>query len=374
MPRIVLKEHESERALEFSGTDATIGRDPACAFLIEGPSSKVVSARHARIFFQDSSWWVEDSSRNGTILDDERLQRGHRHALKAGQVIGLGESGPRYKVVSLDSRTVAETVIEPPGAAARTDPPQVEALPGTTAPTPAMVDARTAAIRYSEAIRAGLNVEERTEATDPSPDWLVHIVLRALHTNQRYEVRARVVKLGRAPECNVQVPPEHGAAVSRVHAEISISDGGVMLRDLGSRNGTFVNGHRIHSAHPASRNDQITLGSGGPTYAIEDLRIVKGDPSASETPESSGPAVGERLRVGGSGPPRAEPPTGPSRPGAHPPIGQARQVSRDLPRGGRTAFVGSVLEGLGQKDARRARIVVWAIVLIAAVIVAVLLG
>ena len=97
MARIALKELESDRSLAVEQLESLIGRDPACGFVIEGPKSKVVSARHARIFYQDSAWWIQDMSRNGTILDDERLQNGQRHALKVGQLIGLGESGPRLR-------------------------------------------------------------------------------------------------------------------------------------------------------------------------------------------------------------------------------------------------------------------------------------
>src|SRR6266850_7520063 len=114
MPRIVLQDLETEKTQSVADTQATLGRDPASGFVIEGPNSKVVSGRHARIFFQDSAWWIEDTSRNGTVLDDERLQAGQRHAIKVGQVIGLGESGPRLRIMALDSRKVAETVMEFP--------------------------------------------------------------------------------------------------------------------------------------------------------------------------------------------------------------------------------------------------------------------
>src|SRR6266850_529431 len=114
MPRIVLQDLETEKTQSVADTQATLGRDPACGFVIEGPNSKVVSGRHARIFFQDSAWWIEDTSRNGTILDEERLQPGQRHALRVGQLIGLGESGPRYRVVLLESRNIANTVLEMP--------------------------------------------------------------------------------------------------------------------------------------------------------------------------------------------------------------------------------------------------------------------
>ena len=127
MPRIVLKDIETERALSVADLEATIGRDPSSAIVIDGPKSKVVSGRHARIFFQDNAWWIEDTSRNGTVLDDERLQSGQRHAVRVGQVVGLGESGPRLRVVTLDTRKIAETVME-----LKTEPPP--APNATTAP------------------------------------------------------------------------------------------------------------------------------------------------------------------------------------------------------------------------------------------------
>src|SRR5436853_5476811 len=114
MPRIVLKDTETEKTLHVPDTEATIGRDPSSGFVVEGSKAKVVSSRHARIYFQDNAWWLEDTSRNGTILDSERLQVGQRHAIRVGQTIGLGESGPRYRIAALESKQVAATVMEPP--------------------------------------------------------------------------------------------------------------------------------------------------------------------------------------------------------------------------------------------------------------------
>jgi len=312
MPRIVLKASDSEKTIEALAGEATIGRDPACLLFIDGPNSKVVSARHARIFWQDSAWWIEDTSRNGTIVDEERLQPGQRHALKEGQLIGLGESGPRYRVATLESRQVAQTMVEPSGAAAAASANETgstaprraaapEAPVATTPPPTNSAEVRTAALRKSEAARAGVKVEESTEPMSPSPDWMVHVVLRATNTNQHYEIRSHVVKLGRSPECNVQIPPELGASVSRVHADILVTDGGVTLRDAGSRNGTFLNGRRVDAPHIVARNDLIMLGAGGPTFSIEDLHIVKGEaspaPGGSEdlgeqTPKSARPLAG----------------------------------------------------------------------------------
>src|SRR4029077_20617078 len=97
--------------------------------------SKVVSSRHARIYFQDNGWWIEDTSRNGTILDSERLQVGQRHAIRVGQTIGLGESGPRYRIAALESKQVAATVMELPDLNAPAAKPVVEP---STAPRQSM--------------------------------------------------------------------------------------------------------------------------------------------------------------------------------------------------------------------------------------------
>src|SRR5687768_3991284 len=51
--------------------------------------------------------------------------------------------------------------------------------------------------------------------------------------------------IGRAPTCDL---PVFDPTISRRHAELVCDDSGVSLRDLGSSNGTFVNGARIETA------------------------------------------------------------------------------------------------------------------------------
>ena len=52
----------------------------------------------------------------------------------------------------------------------------------------------------------------------------------------------RTVTIGRAPECEVLIAD---AACSRRHAQLHVDDGTVTLEDLGSHNGTRVNGERV---------------------------------------------------------------------------------------------------------------------------------
>ena len=62
--------------------------------------------------------------------------------------------------------------------------------------------------------------------------------------------------IGRSEDCDYAVA---SSRVSRAHAEISKAAGAYLLRDLGSTNGTFVNGQPIESMMLAS-GDRLSLG------------------------------------------------------------------------------------------------------------------
>jgi DNA-binding winged helix-turn-helix (wHTH) protein len=63
--------------------------------------------------------------------------------------------------------------------------------------------------------------------------------------------------LGRDPTAGIYV--DH-PSVSRRHARISIASDGVTLQDLGSRNGTFLNGRRVEGSATIHHNSVIGLG------------------------------------------------------------------------------------------------------------------
>lgn len=62
---------------------------------------------------------------------------------------------------------------------------------------------------------------------------------------------------GRGEECQVRFNSEW---VSRQHCVLRVTDQEVCLHDLGSRNGTLVNGTLISDAYPLAEGDQIQLG------------------------------------------------------------------------------------------------------------------
>ena len=55
------------------------------------------------------------------------------------------------------------------------------------------------------------------------------------------------------------LPLSFDKGVSRRHAKLSIAPGGLLLEDLGSTNGTFVNGERIASQR-LQDGDRVTVG------------------------------------------------------------------------------------------------------------------
>ncbi|NPV52895.1 MAG: FHA domain-containing protein [Firmicutes bacterium] len=66
-----------------------------------------------------------------------------------------------------------------------------------------------------------------------------------------------VVSLGRGPGNIISIPDPY---VSAVHARIVRRGEGYWLEDLGSRNGTFVNGKRVSRAVRLRPGDTITVG------------------------------------------------------------------------------------------------------------------
>ena len=78
-----------------------------------------------------------------------------------------------------------------------------------------------------------------------------------LPTSRRLALTDQVVRIGRMPDCAVQLTDSN---ISRYHAEIRPSTEGYVVADLGSTNGTRVNGNRV-SERALRDGDQITVGA-----------------------------------------------------------------------------------------------------------------
>lgn len=86
------------------------------------------------------------------------------------------------------------------------------------------------------------------------------------------------IRFGRHPECEVSFDPHRDIDASSRHAELRSVGGGWVLVDLGSSNGTYVEGHRVTEAKVAQDAAvHIEFGPGGPR-----IRLFVGDDAAIE--------------------------------------------------------------------------------------------
>ncbi|HEY6808587.1 MAG TPA: FHA domain-containing protein, partial [Gemmatimonadales bacterium] len=95
----------------------------------------------------------------------------------------------------------------------------------------------------------------------------------------------RTLVVGRAVTSDI---PIYDPTISRRHAEVSLAADGVRIKDLGSSNGTFLNGARVTESD-AAENDVVTFGKVA-------FRVV------AVTPPSARPAIPAPVA-----PPAAEP-------------------------------------------------------------------
>ena len=79
--------------------------------------------------------------------------------------------------------------------------------------------------------------------------------------------RARFT-IGRDPDCDLVIPD---ISVSRWHARLDRDANGWLLRDLGSTNGTRLNGWRVRDPVPVGRGDRVSFGA--VTFVLSDRAL-----------------------------------------------------------------------------------------------------
>jgi S1-C subfamily serine protease len=93
--------------------------------------------------------------------------------------------------------------------------------------------------------------------------------------------RKAYVGLGRHPLSDVRFDAERDLDVSSRHAAIIRKADGFILQDLGSRNGTFLNGTRVTTDTPLQDGDVIGFGANGPVLEFHAIPAEAGDEIAT---------------------------------------------------------------------------------------------
>ena len=154
--------------------------------------------------------------------------------------LAMGESGVSARVVQPTEG------LQPVGSAAPSEPPSMSA----PLPKPPSAPSSTLVYRLDEPL------PEAVPETEPEPEPPRDLPTLSFEGREVPITGDRVV-LGRSRECDIRLDD---ANVSRRHAEVRLEDGTYWIADLGSTNGTELNGRSIERAQ-LSDGDRITVGS-----------------------------------------------------------------------------------------------------------------
>lgn len=111
------------------------------------------------------------------------------------------------------------------------------------------------------------------------------------------ELAAPETQIGKGPRNDVVIADP---AVSTAHVMIRLDGGRYVVNDLGSRNGTFVNGERIESARPLNHGDVIGIGLSKLTFRLADhseTSAIKADEVATARRVGPPPLTEESLAM-----------------------------------------------------------------------------
>lgn len=121
-------------------------------------------------------------------------------------------------------------------------------------------------------------------------------------TGHREPLTADFATLGRHPSSDLRFDAERDRDVSARHAAVFRQGPTFVVRDLGSTNGTWVNGARIRRDRALEPGDRIRLGAEGPEieFQVVDAEAVRAGPSVGPVPHAAAP-------VPAASPPPTEP-------------------------------------------------------------------
>ncbi|WP_328559688.1 FHA domain-containing protein [Streptomyces coelicoflavus] len=287
MPELVLESNGRTWTLDPSRSYA-LGRDPQGELVFDDAR---VSWRHATISFNGRSWVVDDhGSTNGTFVHGQRVQQ---MELGAGTVLNLGNATDGARV----SLTAAQAPAATPQAQPQQQPPQQQpyAAQGANAgwaqqAPPAQEPFQQQAPQHGQqhqAQQAGWQQQQPPQQVVPQPQQAApHFPQqhgpggaagappvhgdRSPTTFHQFSL-GRVMRIGRALENDLVVSD---LQVSRNHAEFHATpDGRMEIRDLGSHNGTYVNGQPIPKGGTQLLGPTDIVGVGHSTFQIVGDRL-----------------------------------------------------------------------------------------------------
>ena len=241
----MLKGTDSIAQLEFADTPQNpsfkltkeriwLGRDPKCDIVIEMDKA-MVSRRHADIFRQHSGYILTDNhSFNGTLVNDHRISAPTQ--LYHGDEIRLGMGGPVLRF-NLPQQVIPNADVLP---GQRNIAPEQSVVMPSFMGTPNAAGPKTMVIKGD--LLDKLNTEKNNAAQ----------LLMSLTFGSKSELT-----IGRGEKNDISLD---GLQISNRHARLLKSNSGIVIEDLKSSNGIYLNGKRL-SKHVLTPEDAVQIGA-----------------------------------------------------------------------------------------------------------------
>ncbi|MFE4336636.1 FHA domain-containing protein [Streptomyces sp. NPDC056831] len=284
VPELVLELNGRTWTLDPSRS-YTLGRDPQGDLTIDDAR---VSWRHATISWGGHSWFIEDhGSTNGTYVQGRRI---HQLEIGPGSAVHLGNAtdGPRLSI----GAAAGADVYSGQGAGAQQAPGQQPqqggaGRPGQQAPVPPQQQQQP-----QQGWQQAPQVQPQQQPAQPQQHQVPHqqgmaktpgadgpggaagapsVYGDRSPTTFHQFALGRVMRIGRALENELVVSD---LQVSRHHAEFHATpDGRFEIRDLGSHNGTYVNGQPLSKSGSAFIGPNDIVGVGHSTFRLVGDRL-----------------------------------------------------------------------------------------------------
>lgn len=216
-----------------------IGREASSHLVVE---SDLVSRRHAEILRGSGGDSLLDLSGNGVWVNGRRITA--PVLLREGDLIRIGETEFRYHL--------PESGAAPAGAGYRLGD-TVVGLQAVRRPPPMPEPA-------------------------PAEPLAMLLVKRGQRKGERLPVRSPVVNIGRGEFNDIALPD---ASISANHAKLQLKEGIWVLTDLGSTNGSRVDGETVRGDIALSPGVQVTLGEVLLVFEPRDQGLKRVDTTAA---------------------------------------------------------------------------------------------
>jgi pSer/pThr/pTyr-binding forkhead associated (FHA) protein len=139
------------------------------------------------------------------------------------------------------------------------------------------------------------------------------VIVRGRSNSKAIKLADGVTTVGRHDDCQVRIK---SSQVSRKHCELFEKKGLLLVKDLGSSNGTYVNGTRIKDQRVLELGDELTLGQiklkvAKVGEAVPVASVSKPGTTASVEPVTTGGASDDAFWIDFGDQPAPAPPTAP---------------------------------------------------------------